>query len=283
VSDTPDTTQQRGYEGRIGRYGPSLAQAFIAAAHVRRGDRALDVGCGTGALTAELVALLGAASVSGIDPAASDIAICASRAPGADLHVGPGEALPFADDAFDAVLSQLVIGHLQDAERAVTEMARVARPGAIVAACVWDFANGMTVLRAFWDAAAEVDATTAGHYDQANTHPYCMPDELALLWHAAGLAEVHTDELHAVAAYANFDDLWEPMLIPDGAPGWFLATLSVDEQEAVRDALRRRLGRPQNEFQLPARAWYVAGTPAGTTRLLTGPAARAADRARWPR
>lgn len=253
-------TQPGGYEGRIGRYGASLAQEFIDAAHVRPGQTALDVGCGTGALTAQLVGLLGADHVCGIDPAADDVAACVARVPGADIRTGQAETLPFRDAAFDVVLSQLVVGHLREAERAVREMARVVRPQATVAACVWDFAHGMTVLRTFWDASADVDEVGAAHFDQARTRPYSTPGELTLLWEAAGLQEVRTGELDAVAEYADFEDLWQPMLVPDGAPGRFLATLPPPDRDAIRDGLFKRLGRPGGPFELHARSWYVEGS-----------------------
>lgn len=260
MSHTPQApTQSGGYERRIGRYGPSLAQAFIAAARIRAGQTALDVGCGSGALTVQLAGLLGAERTYGIDPAAGDVAACAARVPGADIQTGDAEALPFEDDRFDAVLSQLVLGHLSNAEQAVGEMTRVARPHATVAACVWDFAHGMTVLRAFWDAGADVDATGAARYDQARTHPYSTLAELTLLWQQADLVDVRTDELNAVAQYADAEDLWQPMLLPDGAPGHFLAKLSAANRARIRDGLFERLGHPAGPFELGARAWYVEG------------------------
>lgn len=252
-------TQSHGYERRIGRYGRSLARAFIAAARIRPGQTVLDVGCGSGALTVELAGVLGAEHTFGIDPAAGDVAACTARVPGADIRTGDAEALPFEDGRFDTVLSQLVLGHLSDAERAVREMSRVARPGAAVAACVWDFAHGMTVLRAFWDACADIDAAGAARYDQARTHPYSTLAELTLLWQQADFVDVRTDELTAVAQYADVEDLWQPMLVPDGTPGRFLATLSAANRDRVRDGLLERIEHPAGPFELSARAWYVEG------------------------
>jgi ubiquinone/menaquinone biosynthesis C-methylase UbiE len=260
VSDAPQIpTQPGGYEARIGRYGRSLAQAFIAAAGVQPGDRVLDVGCGSGALAAQLAARIGPSAVTGIDPAESDVAQCAARVPGAEILVGEAEHLPFPRGAFEAALAQLVVGHLRDAEQAVREMARVTRGRGTVAACVWDFAEGMTALRAFWDAAAAVDAAGAARFDQARTHPYSTPAELESLWQAAGLTDVGTAELTATAAYADFEDYWQPMLVPDGAPGRFLATIDEGARDTVRAGAFERLGRPAEGFQLAARAWYIEG------------------------
>ncbi|HVL94471.1 MAG TPA: methyltransferase domain-containing protein [Solirubrobacteraceae bacterium] len=260
MSDAPKAaTQPGGYERRIGRYGASLAEAFLDATGIRPGQRVLDVGCGTGALTAPLAARVGADCVAGVDPVAADVATCATRVPGADLRTGEAEALPFADDSFDAVLAQLVVSHLRDAERGVREMARVARPDGVVAACVWDFAEGMVALRSFWDAAAAVDAEGAAAFDQAKTHAYATPEQLTGLWEAAGLRDVRTGALAARSTYSGFDDLWEPMLLTDGAPGRFLATVGVQQREAVRDQLFDILGRPAGPFELQARAWSVEG------------------------
>jgi ubiquinone/menaquinone biosynthesis C-methylase UbiE len=249
-----------GYERRIGRYGASLADRFLAAVEARPGQTALDVGCGTGALTVRLVALLGAANVSAIDPAADDVAACRRRAPGCDVRVAEAEALPYADGRFDLVLAQLVVAHMRDAHAGAGEMRRVARPGGAVAACVWDFAEGMTVLRAFWDAAADIEPAAARLFDQALTHRHSTPAGLAGLWRSAGLEAVRTGELTATTEYAGFDDLWEPMLVVDGTPGRFLATLPDDRIDAVRSRLFARLGEPRGTFALSARAWYVAGT-----------------------
>lgn len=178
-----------GYEGRIGRYGRELAQGLIEVAVVHAGQRALDVGCGTGALTAPLVRRLGAERVVAVDSSPEAVDACRAGLTGVDVRLGSAEALPCQDDEFDAVLAQLVVGLLTDAAQGVAEMRRVARSGAPVATCVWDFGDGMTVLRAFWDAAIGLDPRAAEH-DQASTRPYSTQEELQALWVAAGLRDV---------------------------------------------------------------------------------------------
>ncbi|MGH2821507.1 MAG: class I SAM-dependent methyltransferase [Thermoleophilaceae bacterium] len=247
-----------GYQGRIGRYGPELAAAFLAAAAVREGQRALDVGCGSGALTEPLARLVGAENVVAVDPDASAVATCRGRLPQVEVRVAAAEELPFLDGQFDVVLAQLVMSLLSDADAGVSEMRRVARPGAVVATCVWDFGAGMTVLRTFWDAATPLDAGAVRH-DQARTRPFASEAELRALWDRAGLREIVTGELNAGADYSSFEDLWEPLVAPDGSPGAYYATLEPRQRAALRQETWRRLGSPTGPFRLTARAWYVRG------------------------
>ncbi len=249
----------RGYEGRIGRYGSSLATAFLQVVGMRPGWRALDVGCGTGALTTELVARLGAHNVAAVDPAFEDVEVCRSRLPGVDVREAVAEALPFPDDCFDLVLAQLVVSLMSDPDAGVREMRRVTRPGGPVAACGWDFAEGMVLLRSFWDAAAQLDPA-ARSADQARTRPLGTPAELQALFQRAGLDDVRTGELIARADYADFEDLWEPLVAPDGPPGAYWINLDAAHREALREEMWQRLGRPNGPFELTARAWYVRGT-----------------------
>lgn len=248
-----------GYEGRIGRYGSSLATAFLQVVEVRPGWRALDVGCGTGALTTQLAARLGAHNVAAVDPASEDVEVCRSRLPGVDVREAGAEALPFPDDCFDVVLAQLVVSLMCDPDAGVREMRRVARLGRPVAACGWDFAEGMTLLRTFWDAAAQLDPA-ARSADQARTRPLGTPAELQALFERAGLDDVRTGQLIARADYTDFEDLWEPLVAPDGPPGAYWISLDAANREALREEMWQRLGRPDRAFELTARAWYVRAT-----------------------
>jgi ubiquinone/menaquinone biosynthesis C-methylase UbiE len=251
----PQTT---GYEGRVGRYGPELAVAFLHVTGVHAGQRVLDVGCGGGALTQPLAELLGPERVVGIDPDVVAVQACQARLPGVDVRVGAAEALPFADGEFDAVLAQLVVSLMSDAYTGVSEMRRVTRLGGVVATCVWDFAGGMTLLRTFWDAATALDPAAASR-DQARTRPFAQPDELEALWRSARLRQVSTGTLHAGASYSDFNDLWEPLVAPDGSPGAYYAELKAPQRDALRKELCNRLGSPAGPFRLTARAWYVRG------------------------
>jgi SAM-dependent methyltransferase len=247
------------YDRFMGRYSPRLAAALIAAAGVERGQRALDVGCGPGALTRALADALGAERVAAVDPSAPFVEACRRRVPGADVRLGSAEALPFADDGFDAVLSQLVVNFMTDAAAGVREMRRVARPGAIVVAAVWDYAGEMTLLRSFWDAALAIDPEGAATRDEGRVMRFARADELGGLWRAAGLADVTTGELRVHAEYESFDALWEPLERGVGPAGAYVAALDPPRRAALRDELHRRLDAPAAAFTLPARAWCAHG------------------------
>lgn len=246
-----------GYEGRIGRYSTDLAVSFLEFVDLEPGSRALDVGCGPGALTARLAARLGPQQVAAVDPAPEDVTTCLGRLPGVDVREATAEALPFPDGAFDVVLAQLVVALMADPAAGVREMRRVARTGGTVAACSWDFADGMRVVRAFWDAAVARDPS-ARAWDPVGK-PVSTPPALRALFEGAGLRFVATGELTAHADYADFDDLWEPLVAPDGPPGAYWAELATADRSAVRDDVWRRLDRPVGAFRLTARAWSVRG------------------------
>jgi SAM-dependent methyltransferase len=252
------TDARPGYEERIGRYSKPLAGAFLEVLELPARARVLDVGCGSGALTERLAEALGPESVAGLDPDPDDLATCASRVPGADLRLGTADDLPWDDGAMDAVVSQLVIGLVPDGPAALREMTRVCRPGGIVAGCVWDFGGGMTMLRAFWDAALELDPAAAP-YDQASAQRYTTREELGALWETSDLEHVTTGGLEVTAEYRDTDDLWLPLTALDGGPGRYLATVDTGHQQRVREGLLRNLGEPQGPFRLSARAWYARG------------------------
>jgi SAM-dependent methyltransferase len=244
------------YDRFMGRYTPSLAAALADSAGVEAGMRVLDVGCGPGGLTRTLVARVGdAGGVAAIDPAPQFAAACRERNPGADVREGVAEALPWADGAFDAVLSSLVIGFMRDPDAGVREMARVTRPGGTVAACMWDIAGGgMTMLRVFWTAVRRIDPGVAGERRMAGT----ADGDIAERFGRAGLRDVTGTTLTARADYADFDDFWEPFTFAVGPAGKYLRSLPAEHRTRVRDTCRSEL--PDGAFSLEARAWCARGT-----------------------
>jgi SAM-dependent methyltransferase len=249
------TTGTDVYARHVGRYGAALSAAHADAAGVLAGDTALDVGCGPGTLLTELACRLHPARVAGADPSEPFVEAARAAVPEADVRVAAAEQLPFDDDSFDLVLSQLVVNFMADAEAGVAEMRRVSRRA--VSSCVWDYAGEMTMLRVFWDAALVLDPTAP---DEGRTMRYCWPDELAGLWRGVGLREVETRPLVVEAAYEDFDDYWSPFPAGVAPSGAYCASLDEDARAALRAACFRRLGSPSGPFTLTARAWFVRGS-----------------------
>jgi ubiquinone/menaquinone biosynthesis C-methylase UbiE len=244
------------YDRFMGRYVPKLATALADAAGVEHGMRALDVGCGPGGLTHELVSRLGAEQVAAIDPSPQFAAANRERHPGADVRDGAAEQLPFADDSFDAALSSLVIAFMRDADKGAREMARVTKPGGVVAECMWDIpGGGMTMLSTFWRAVRTVDPNSQGEHARLGAREGEIADVLA----RAGLEDVRSGTLATSAHYESFDDFWTPFTYEVGPAGSHLATLTPEHQHAIRDEARRQLGDPDGPFDLDARAWYARG------------------------
>jgi len=246
------------YDRLVGRYAPALARKLIAAAGVRGGQRALDVGCGPGALTGELAAVLGSDRVAAVEPSSVFAEACRARHPGVDVVVASAEALPFADGEFDHALAQLVVNFMTDPPAGVREMARVTLPGGTVSAAVWDYAGGMTLLRRFWDAAVALDPS-ASERDEGVCMPFCRPGELGDLWATAGLADVEVAPVVVSAHYDGFEDLWQPLEAGVAPSGAYAVSLAPERRAALKDELRRRLGAGEQPFELTARAWVVTG------------------------
>lgn len=217
----------------------------------------LDVGCGPGALTRRLAAVVGAARVAAVDPSEEYVEACRLRVPGADLRVGTAEDLPFDSAVSEAVLAQLVVQVLDDAPRAAREMRRVAALGGIVAACVWDFRDGMPLLTAYWEAAMSVDPEGARRAGGDATNPWCTREGLSRLWLDAGLEDVETGELLASAEYEGFDDAWWSFAAGVSPSGAYCRSLDEERRAALREEFRWRLGASEGPFSLTARAWAV--------------------------
>jgi len=245
------------YDRHMGRYSRVLATQVVEAAGLVRGEKALDVGCGPGPLTGALAAVLGADHVAAVDPSPPFVAACRGRFPGARVELASAEALPFEAEAFDAVLSQLVVNFMTDALAGVVEMGRVTRPGGRIVAAVWDYSAGMTMLRRFWDAAAAV--SPAGEEHDERKMRYATPIELTDLWSDAGLHEVAVRSLLVTTSFDDFADLWRGFELGVGPSGAYTVALDRQEREQLRDEYRRRLGVGDAPFELTARAWLVSG------------------------
>jgi ubiquinone/menaquinone biosynthesis C-methylase UbiE len=240
----------------MGRYSVKLAPLFAAFAEVTPGMRVLDVGCGPGALTAELARRVGAARVAGVEPSPTFFEACRARLPLADIQSGSAERLVWHDGYFDAALAQLVLSFVSDADQVAREMRRVVREGGAVAACMWQEGASLQLADVFWAAAATLDPALRS-YDA--DMPYRKPGEIAQLWKRTGLRNVEETVLELTVTYEHFDDFWEPFLTAAGGIGAYMASVDDERRTALREACRARLGNPQQPFELSARACAVRG------------------------
>jgi SAM-dependent methyltransferase len=213
----------------------------------------LDVGCGPGALTAELVTRLGPAAVVAVDPSEPFVAAVRLRHPGVNVLQASAERLPFPDRAFDATLAQLVVHFMSDPVAGLAEMARVTRRDGVVAACVWDHGGGQGPLSLFWQAARELDPEVDDESQLAGVRE----GQLAGLFEAAGLHEIEEIVLSASLEHPSFDEWWEPFTRGVGPAGAYAASLDAERQARLRENCRGLL--PDAPFVLTARAWATRG------------------------
>jgi SAM-dependent methyltransferase len=247
------------YEAYVGRWSRRVAAEFVPALDVAPGARWLDVGCGTGALASTALDAAEPAAVAGVDASTGFLRTAAAREGRAAFAAGDARALPLADAAVDVVVSGLVLNFVPDPARAVAELARVAAPGGVVAAYVWDYAEGMQFMRYFWDAAAELDPAAA-ELDEGRRFTLCAPEPLAALWTSSGLGAVDVRPVEIPTVFADFDDLWRPFLGGQGSAPTYVSTLPGDRRDALRDLLRTRVpAEPDGTVRLRARVWAVRG------------------------
>ena len=242
------------YDRFMGRYSTPLAPLFADLASVSAGQRALDVGCGPGALTAELSRRLGAAAVSAVDPSPSFVEAARERHPGVDVRRAAAEDLPFGEGDFDVALAQLVVQFMDDPVGGVREMRRVTRAGGTVAACVWDHAGDSGPLSPCWIAARALDPGAAGESEL----PGNRQGDLERIFRDVGLHDVAERKLTVEVEHPTFDEWWTPFTLGVGTAGAYLAGLEPGERDRVRERCRELL--PPAPFVVSASAWAARGT-----------------------
>jgi len=243
-----------GYDRFMGRYSTQLAPQLADFGGVRAGQRVLDVGCGPGALTAELVHRVGDSAVSAVDPSETFAASASARYPEVDVQVASAENLPFADSSFDGTFAQLVVHFMADPVVGLSEMRRVTADGGSVAASVWDHAGDRTPLAIFWRAARELDPNVHDEAELAGARDGHLAELLA----AAGLTSIEETTLLASSRFASFDEWWEPFTFGIGPAGAYARELDESGRQELRAGCERLL--PTAPFTVDAVAWAARGT-----------------------
>lgn len=241
------------YDRFMGRYSLLLSPQLADFAGVRSGQRVLDVGCGPGALTAELVKRLEPSAVAAVDPSGPFVAAARSRYPGVNVQRASAEQLPFPDDSFDATIAQLVVHFMSDPIAGLAEMGRVTRHDGVVTACVWDHAGGHGPLSLFWRAARELDPDV----DDESQLAGAREGHLGELFASAGLHQIEESALSASLEHASFDEWWEPYTRGVGPAGSYVAGLDAERQTDLRERCRTLL--PDGPFVITALAWAARG------------------------
>jgi ubiquinone/menaquinone biosynthesis C-methylase UbiE len=241
------------YDRFMGRYSTQLAPQLADFGGVRARQRVLDVGCGPGALTAELVRRFGEGAVSAVDPSELFVAAARDRYPGVDVQHASAERIPFDDSIFDAAFAQLVVHFMADPVVGLREMKRVTSAGGIVAACVWDHAGERTPLAAFWQAARELDREVHDESGLAGARA----GHLVELLEEAGLTSVEETTFNASVQFASFDEWWEPFTFGVGPAGAYVETLDEPALEELRARCRQLL--PTAPFTLNTVTWAARG------------------------
>jgi SAM-dependent methyltransferase len=242
------------YARFMGRYSEKLAIELADAARVAAGQRAIDVGCGPGAMTALLVQRLGSDHVSALDPSEHFVGAARTRLPGVDIRLASAEDIPFDDASFDVALAELVVHFMTDPVGGIREMARVTKPGGTVAACVWDHGSDTGALSAFWKVARTFDPSMDDESGLAGSRE----GHLAALFAQAGLRNIQALKLTVHSDFENFDEWWDPFTLGVGPAGAYVQSLDDTHREELKQACAASL--PTGPFTIDASAWTAIGT-----------------------
>jgi SAM-dependent methyltransferase len=252
------------YEPYVGRWSRLVAEEFVAWLQPSSNWEWLDVGCGTGALTEVLLRGAYPCYVTGVDSSAGFIDHARSRItdPRATFRIADAQSLPADFSHFDAAVSGLLLNFVPQPIIALHEMVRAVRPGGLVAAYVWDYADKMKMMRCFWDAAVALDPAAA-ELDEARRFPLCAPGPLRELFAEGGLAEVQVRAIDVCTQFRNFNEYWNPFLGGQGPAPAYAISLSERNRNALRDKIHASLPIAANgSIKLLARAWAIRGITA---------------------
>ena len=228
------------YERLMGRWSIRVAATFLEWVDLPKALQCLDVGCGTGAFTQELITRCSPAAVTAIDPAAAQLAFARQRAglEAVEFHVGDAQSLPFADDEFDVAVMALVMHFVAEPSKAVAEMARVVRPGGRIATYVWDYATAGSPVAPLTAAMRSLGIASASPPSANATSLQALQE----LWQSAGLEHIEVRPIRITVSFADFDEFWNSMTVPAGPAGETIARMSPDTLGRLRDALKEQAG-----------------------------------------
>ena len=249
------------YEVMMGRWSRQLAPLFVEFVGVRDGEMVLDVGCGTGSLSATLARVTRASQIVGIDPSKGFIEYARTQVadPRVTFELGDAQELPYSDGSFDRCMALLIVNFIPEAPKAAKEMRRVTRTGGVVATTMWDGSRANELNGCFWDAAIAIDPTVKRPAEKPGS--YGSAAAISDLLKGTGLTDIEVTDLTMPCQFSSLDDYWLPLTQGQGPSGAYLVRLSEDHQAALRERLRQNLfgTRADGPFTLQAKAWAVKG------------------------
>ncbi len=251
------------YEQYVGRWSRRVAPRFLSWLNIPAGRRWLDVGCGTGALSAAILDQCAPLSVIALEPSEGFLEKAKEQL-GSRVLLRRGSAaeIPLDDRSVDVTVSGLVLNFVPNGRAAVSEMARVTAPGGMIAAYVWDYSEKMELMRYFWDAAVELNPEAA-KLDEGVRFPVCRPEALTELFAGAGLRGIEVTAIDVTTSFADFEDYWRPFLGGQGPAPAYAVALDDTARGRLAERLKRRLPlQADGSISLTARAWAVRGSVA---------------------
>lgn len=263
MSDTQDKwADGNAYEAYVGRWSRLIGDKFLTSLEPEENRHWLDLGCGTGALTSQILARWSPQSIIGVEPSEDFLAIANNQFEDSliEFRRGNGDQIPVSDKTIDYAVSGFVLNFVDDKSNTLKELIRTVKPGGTIAAYVWDYAGHVQFMRYFWDAAISVNPTDR-EKDEGVRFPICRPEPLRSLFEAAGLRQVTVNAIDVPTPFDDFTEYWTPFLSGIAPAPGYCVSLDDSSREKVRSLLQRTLPTdPDGKILLAARAWAVRGT-----------------------